>query len=70
LLFDTGDDALGKFLLPGLEESGIIVEVSLHGLLGAHFVSIGQEKQHCLEVQFLRTGSSQLVLHVLIGNVL
>ena len=41
LLFDTGDDALCEFLLSCLEESGIVVEISLDGLLGANFIAIG-----------------------------
>ena len=59
-----------EFLLPGLQEGGVVVEILLHGLIGSNGVIVGQVEQNSLKVQLLGTGSSQLVLHVLISHIL
>lgn len=62
--------SLSELLLSSLKESWIIVEVSLHSLIGSNSVIQGQIKQDSLEVKILSWGSCQLALHVSISNVL
>ena len=70
LLLHTGDQSLREFLLSRVEESRIVIQIPFQCLISTDNIIIRQEQQYSLKIQLLRTGCSQLILHILISHTL